>query len=429
MRIFLALFIFSLSFSNGQNLDNTVRELIQENLAETTELRHWFHQNAELSNREFKTSERIALELRKIGLEPQTGIAKTGVVAVLNEGKAGPVVALRADIDGLPVKERADIAWASNITGIYNGEEVPVMHACGHDTHTAILLATAKVLYRLRDQIPGQVKFIFQPAEEGPPPGEEGGAELMVKEGVLKNPDVDVVFGLHINAQTTVGQVRLRPESIMAAVDEFRIDLKGVQTHGSTPWTGIDPIVTASQMINSIQTIVSRNMRLTRAAAVVTIGSIHGGVRSNIIPEDLYMLGTIRTLDDSMRTTVLKRLDEIVSNVAAANNVTAKLSFLNSYPVTYNDPDLYAKMLPSLQRVCGPENVSYMDAITGAEDFSFFQKEVPGIYFFIGGSKKGHDASKAAPHHTPDFFVDDSALETGVKAMTTLTLDYLSAGS
>ena len=230
MRIFLALFIFSLSFSNGQNLDNTVRELIQENLAETTELRHWFHQNAELSNREFKTSERIALELRKIGLEPQTGIAKTGVVAVLNEGKAGPVVALRADIDGLPVKERADIAWASNITGIYNGEEVPVMHACGHDTHTAILLATAKVLYRLRDQIPGQVKFIFQPAEEGPPPGEEGGAELMVKEGVLKNPDVDVVFGLHIDAQTTVGQVRLRPESIMAAVDEFRIDLKGVQT-------------------------------------------------------------------------------------------------------------------------------------------------------------------------------------------------------
>ena len=428
MRITFLLLISSLFVTHAQTSDVLIKDLIAKNLTETIELRHWFHQNAELSNREFKTSERIAQELKKIGLNPKTGIAKTGVVAVLNEGKLGPVVALRADIDGLPVKERADLPWASKMTGVYNGEKVPVMHACGHDTHTAILLATAKVLYNIKDQIPGQVKFIFQPAEEGPPPGEEGGAELMIKEGVLTNPDVDAIFGLHISSKSTAGQVLLKPGSIMAAVDEFRIDLTGVQTHGSTPWTGIDPIVTASQMINSIQTIVSRSMPLTTAAAVVTIGSIHGGVRSNIIPEKLYMLGTIRTLDNSMRATVLKRLDEIVQNVAAANNVKAYVTFMNSYPVTYNDPELYEKMLPTLKRVCGADNVNYMDAITGAEDFSFFQKEVPGVYFFIGGSSEGMDLDMVAPHHTPDFYVDDSAIETGVVSMTSLTMDYFTKG-
>ena len=428
MRITFLLLISSLFVTHAQTSDVLIKDLIAKNLTETIELRHWFHQNAELSNREFKTSERIAQELKKIGLNPKTGIAKTGVVAVLNEGKPGPVVALRADIDGLPVKERADLPWASKMTGVYNGEKVPVMHACGHDTHTAILLATAKVLYNIKDQIPGQVKFSFQPAEEGPPPGEEGGAELMVKEGVLTNPDVDAIFGLHISSKSTAGQVLLKPGSIMAAVDEFRIDLTGVQTHGSTPWTGIDPIVTASQMINSIQTIVSRSIPLTTAAAVVTIGSIHGGVRSNIIPEKLYMLGTIRTLDNSMRATVLKRLDEIVQNVAAANNVKADVTFMNSYPVTYNDPELYEKMLPTLKRVCGADNVNYMDAITGAEDFSFFQKEVPGVYFFIGGSSEGMDLDMVAPHHTPDFYVDDSALETGVVSMTSLTMDYFTKG-
>ena len=418
MRITFLLLISSLFVTHAQTSDVLIKDLIAKNLTETIELRHWFHQNAELSNREFKTSERIAQELKKIGLNPKTGIAKTGVVAVLNEGKPGPVVALRADIDGLPVKERADLPWASKMTGVYNGEKVPVMHACGHDTHTAILLATAKVLYNIKDQIPGQVKFIFQPAEEGPPPGEEGGAELMIKEGVLTNPDVDAIFGLHISSKSTAGQVLLKPGSIMAAVDEFRIDLTGVQTHGSTPWTGIDPIVTASQMINSIQTIVSRSMPLTTAAAVVTIGSIHGGVRSNIIPEKLYMLGTIRTLDNSMRATVLKRLDEIVQNVAAANNVKAYVTFMNSYPVTYNDPELYEKMLPTLKRVCGADNVNYMDAITGAEDF----------YFFIGGSSEGMDLDMVAPHHTPDFYVDDSAIETGVVSMTSLTMDYFTKG-
>ena len=424
-NFFTLIFLFVGMLSFSQELDKKIIQLISDYENDVIELRHWFHENAELSNREFKTAKRIEQELIKIGLSPQTGIAKTGVVAVLKGGKPGPVVALRADIDGLPVKERADLPWASKMTGIYNGEKVPVMHACGHDTHTAILLGVAKVLFQVKDQIPGTVKFIFQPAEEGAPAGEEGGAELMVKEGVLENPKVDVIFGLHIWSQISAGQVHVRPEGIMAAVDEFRIDIEGVQTHGSTPWTGIDPIVTASQMINSLQTIVSRNLPLTKAAAVVTIGSIHGGVRSNIIPENLYMLGTIRTLDPNMRKVVLKRLEEIVYNISKVNNAKSKITYLVSYPITYNDTDLYNKMLPTLERVNGKNNVNFMDAITGAEDFSFFQEKVPGMYFFIGGAKKGTDPKLAAPHHTPDFYVDDSAMITGLKSMSFLALDYL----
>ena len=418
--------LFSITFlSYSQTFDQKIEDLINENLYETIELRHWFHQNAELSNREFKTAARIADELKKIGYEPMTGIAKTGVIAILNPGKPGPVVGLRADIDALPVKERADIPWASKMKGVYNGEEVPVMHACGHDMHTAILLAAAKILYDIKDEIPGQVKFIFQPAEEGAPPGEEGGAELMVKEGVLKNPDVDAIFGLHVWSGLYAGQVYLRPEGIMAAVNEFRIDLKGVQTHGSTPWTGKDPIVTAAEIVNSLQTIVSRSLPLTEAGAVVTIGSIHGGVRSNIIPEDLYMLGTIRTLDNGMKATVLKRLEEIVHNVAKSNNIESKITYLVSYPITFNDPYLYEEILPTLERVNGKKNVHLMKAITGAEDFSYFQEKVPGTYFFIGGQKPDVDLSTVAPHHTPDFYVDDSAISTGIRSMIGLTLDYI----
>tara|TARA_B100001175_G_scaffold123999_1_gene105644 strand:+ start:1551 stop:2843 length:1293 start_codon:yes stop_codon:yes gene_type:complete len=422
---FSFLLIFNLFFSFGQSFDEKIEHLINENLNQTIDLRHWFHENAELSNREFKTAARIAEELEKIGYEPVTGIAKTGVVAILNAGKPGPVVGLRADIDGLPVKERANIPWASKMKGIYNGEEVPVMHACGHDMHTAILLTTAKILYEIKDEIPGQVKFIFQPAEEGAPAGEEGGAELMVKEGVLKNPDIDAIFGLHVWSGLYAGQVYLRPEGIMAAVNEFRIDLKGIQTHGSTPWTGRDPIVTAAQIVNSLQTIVSRSLPLTEAGAVVTIGSIHGGVRSNIIPEDLYMLGTIRTLDNNMKATVLERLEQIVYNVAESNNIEAKITYLVSYPITYNDPYLYEEILPTLERVNGEKNVHLMKAITGAEDFSYFQEKVPGTYFFIGGSKPDVDLSTVAPHHTPDFYVDDSAISTGIRSMVGLTIDYI----
>ncbi len=425
-RLLILTLLSSLLFTaTAQNFDKKIEKLASKYEKEAIELRHWFHQNAELSNREFKTSERIAATLKEIGLEPQTGIAKTGVVAVLKGGKPGPVVGLRADIDGLPVKERVELPWASKQMGEYNGEEVPVMHACGHDTHVGILLGVAKMLYEIRDEIPGTVKFIFQPAEEGAPDGEEGGAKLMVKEGVLKNPDVDAIFGLHISSDTKVGRIETRPRGLMAAVNSFRIDITGVQSHGSAPWSGIDPIVTASQMVNSIQTIVSRSIKLTDAAAVVTVGAIHSGVRSNIIPESAYMLGTIRTLDAEHKETVHKRLREIVQNIAEANNAEATVSIDEGYPVTFNDPNLFDQMLPTLNRISG-NNVDLVPAITGAEDFSFFQEQVPGLYFFIGGCPEGSDPRNAAPHHTPDFYVDDSGMILGMKAMTALTLDYMS---
>ena len=409
----------------GQELNNKIENLITKYNRENQLNREWFHKHAELSNREFLTAERIAQKLKEIGLRPKVGVAKTGVVAILNENKPGPVIALRADIDGLPVKERNDLPWASKMTGEYNGEAVPVMHACGHDIHIAVLLGTAKILTEMKDEINGSVKFIFQPAEEGPPRGEEGGAELMVKEGVLKNPDVDVIFGLHVTARANVGEVQSRPGAIMAAVDEFRIDLFGKQTHGSRPWKGIDPIITASQIINGLQTIVSRNLPLTKAAAVVTIGAIHGGVRSNIIPENLYMLGTIRTLDSVMRDTTLQRVKEMIDYIAAANNTEAKISFGTSYPITFNDPSLFEKMLPTLKRINGQMNFSIIDASTGAEDFSFFQEKVPGLYFYIGGTPKHTDPKTVADHHTPDFYVDSASIPVGIRSMTNLTFDYI----
>ncbi len=409
----------------GQELNNKIENLITKYNRENQLNREWFHKHAELSNREYLTAERIAQKLKEIGLRPKVGVAKTGVVAILNENKPGPVIALRADIDGLPVKERNDLPWASKMTGEYNGEQVPVMHACGHDIHIAVLLGTAKILTEMKDEINGSVKFIFQPAEEGPPRGEEGGAELMVKEGVLKNPDVDVIFGLHVTARANVGEVQSRPGAIMAAVDEFRIDLFGKQTHGSRPWKGIDPIITASQIINGLQTIVSRNLPLTKAAAVVTIGAIHGGVRSNIIPEKLYMLGTIRTLDSVMRDTTLQRVEEMIDYIAAANNTEAKISFGTSYPITFNDPSLFEKMLPTLKRINGQMNFSIIDASTGAEDFSFFQEKVPGLYFYIGGTPKHTDPKTVADHHTPDFYVDSASIPVGIRSLTNLTLDYI----
>jgi amidohydrolase len=309
--------------------------------------------------------------------------------------------------------------------GEYNGEEVPVMHACGHDTHISILLGVAKMLYEIKDQVPGTVKFIFQPAEEGAPQGEEGGAKLMVKEGVLKNPDVEAIFGLHINAQSHVGKLKVRPAGIMAAVNSMRIDIKGVQAHGSRPWDSVDPVVTAAQIINNLQTIVSRNMEITKAPAVITIGAIHGGVRSNIIPEDLYMLGTIRTLDYGMREQILQRIREVVQKTADANNAEVEIWIDEGYPITYNEPELYDQMFPTLERIAGKENVIITEPITGAEDFSFFQQEIPGLYFFVGGCPPDRDPKKVAGHHTPDFYVDDSGMMLGLRSMTSLTLDYL----
>jgi amidohydrolase len=384
-----------------------------------------FHQNPELGNREFKTAEKVANHLKQLGIEVQTGIAHTGVVGLLKGGKPGPVVALRADMDGLPVAERVDVPFKSAVTTDYNGQKTGVMHACGHDTHIAILMGVAEVLASMKDDIHGTVKFIFQPAEEGAPEGEEGGAELMVKEGVLENPKVEAIFGLHIDSQLEVGKISYRPGATMAAVDFFSIDVKGKQTHGAYPWSGVDPIVTSSQIVMALQTIVSRNLNLTQAPAVVTIGAINGGVRQNIIPESVKMIGTIRTFDEKMHTYVHKRLTEISTNIAESAGATATVDINIMYPVTFNDIALTEKMIGTLENVAGKENVGVIPAKTGAEDFSYFQQKVPGFFFFLGGMPKGKNVAEAAPHHTPDFYVDEGSLVLGVRSIARLATDYL----
>lgn len=407
----------------------SLEALIDDIEPSVIEWRRDFHANPELSNREFRTAAVVADHLHSLGLEVETEVAHTGVIGILRGAHPGPMVALRADMDALPVKERVDLPFKSEVVSLYRGEEVPVMHACGHDTHIAMLMGAAEVLSAMREDLHGSIKFIFQPAEEGPPPGEEGGAELMVKEGVME--DVDAVFGLHINAGTYIGQINYRPQGIMAAVDDFRIVLNGKQAHGSAPWLGIDPIVAAAQVVNNLQTIVSRNMQLTKAAAVVTVGSIHGGVRSNIIPEELEMLGTIRTFDPEMRETLHKRFREIVGHTAASNGATAEIQLPYSahYPVTYNDPDLTASMLPTLERIAGAENINLIDAVTGAEDFSYFAREVPGLYVFVGGKPLDAPADENVSHHTPDFFVDESGMKLGLQAYVNLALDFMEMAS
>lgn len=411
--------------AEGSRLKARAYQLAGEVEQKVISWRHDIHRQPELSNREFKTAEKVASHLKNLGIDVQTGVAFTGVVGVLKGGKPGPVIALRADMDALPVPERNDLPWRSNATGEYNGQVVPVMHACGHDTHVAILMGVAEVLSKMKQDLKGTVKFIFQPAEEGAPDGEEGGAEMMVKEGVLDNPKVDVIFGLHINSATEVGNIRYKPGGTLASVNSFTIKVKGRQAHGSAPWSSIDPVVTAAQIINNAQTIVSRNMMLTKEAAVVTFGSIHGGVRSNIIPEEVTLVGTIRALDYGMRDQILERLRTIATKTAEGMGATAEVTIDKGYPITYNDPALTAKMLPTLEEVAGKENVLLSEASTGAEDFSFFQEKVPGLFFFLGGMPAGKDPSLVASHHTPDFFVDDSGMLLGIKSLCALTLDFM----
>ncbi len=413
--------------AQSSNLKALIDQRADELENQVIEWRRYFHENPELSNREFNTAKVVAEHLQSLGLTVETKVAVTGVVATLVGAKPGPVVALRADMDALPVLERVDVPFKSIAKGIYQGNEVPVMHACGHDTHVAILMGVAQILTEMKGELAGSVKFIFQPAEEGAPVGEEGGAKLMVEEGVLKNPDVDVIFGLHISDATPVGMINYRERGIMAAANSYKITVKGKQAHGSAPWVGVDPIVTAAQIINNIQTIVSRNLELTNQAAVVTVGQIHGGVRNNIIPEEVYMEGTIRTLDTDMRAKLFSRLETIVTKTAEANGAEAILDIREGYPVTYNDPELTTMMAPTLKAVAGSENVNYINAITGAEDFSFFQEQVPGLYFFIGGLPPG---GTPAGHHTPDFYIDEAGMKLGVRAMANLVIDYftISAG-
>ncbi|WP_405207075.1 amidohydrolase [Aquimarina sp. LLG6339-5] len=410
---------------HAQKIDPAINSMSEEVENKVIEWRRDFHQNPELSNREFETAKKIAKHLKSLGIEVTENIAKTGVVGILKGGKEGKVVALRADIDALPVTERVDIPFKSTVKTTFLGSEVGVSHACGHDTHTAILMGVAEVLSKNKEKISGTVKFIFQPAEEGPPPGEEGGAKLMIKEGVLKNPDVDAIFGLHINSGTPVGMIRYKPGGTMAAVERFVIDVKGKQTHGSAPWTGVDPILISAKIIDGLQTIISRESPLVDEAAVITVGKITSGVRFNIIPESAEMIGTVRTLDPRMRQMIIRRMNEMVPAIAKAYGGEATITFQNNTSITYNDPALVAKMLPTIEGIAGKENVILSKATTGGEDFSYFQEVVPGFYFFLGG--KSPNEKKAASHHTPDFYIDESGLLLGVKVMSQLTLDYLNA--
>ena len=421
---FVFVFLFCVNPIFAVDMSKEINLATEKVMPKVIEWRRHLHQFPELSNREFKTSKYIEAHLRSLGLEVRTGIAKTGVVAILKGALPGPVIGLRADIDGLPVKERVDVPFASKETGEYNGQTVSVMHACGHDTHIAMLLGTAEVLSGMKDKIKGTIVFIFQPAEEGAPAGEEGGAALMVKEGVLDNPKVDAVFGIHINAQTEIGTIKYKSGSFMASSDWFSIRIKGKQTHGAYPWLGIDTITTAAQIVGGLQLIVSRQSELTKSPVVITIGKINAGVRENIIPEELTMAGTIRTLDSAIQKDVHERIKLTATKIAESVGATAEVSIETKTLVTYNTPDLVKKMLPSLEKSAGAGNVLETEWVTGAEDFSFYGAKVPTFFFFVGGMPKGKNPKDTAAHHTPDFFIDDSRLDVGVKAFCNIVFDY-----
>jgi amidohydrolase len=384
------------------------------------------HQNPELSNREVRTAALVAAYLKTLGIEVTTGVAHTGVVGVLRGGAPGKVVALRADMDALPVVEETGLPYASTVTSQYLGQDVGVMHACGHDNHVAILMGVARVLADVREQLPGTVKFIFQPAEEGAPPGERGGAGMMVEEGVLKNPDVDAIFGLHVMQIAETGQVAMRPLGAMASSQRFEIAIKGRQTHGAMPWAGIDPIVVGSQIVGALQTIVSRRVDITTSPAVVTVGTFHSGVRNNIVPGDATLTGTIRTFDPSVTKAVQDEMRDIVTGIATANGAEATLSLSEGTPATINDPKLLEQMRPSLVRVYGDANVLVSSPVMAAEDFAFYQQQVPGLFFFVGVRPPEVPADQAIPNHSPKFYADEAALKNAVRAMASLAADYLS---
>ncbi|HVE78459.1 MAG TPA: amidohydrolase [Gemmatimonadaceae bacterium] len=382
------------------------------------------HEHPELSNREVRTGKLVADHLRSLGLEVRSEVARTGVVGVLRGGRPGPVVALRADMDALPVTEEVDLPFRSRVRAQYNGQEVGVMHACGHDNHVAILMGVAEVLAGMRERVPGTVKFIFQPAEEGPPAGEEGGASLMIKQGVLENPRPEAIFGLHV-FPFPVGQVTYRPGGIMASGDNLRIVVRGRQTHGALPWEGVDPIVVAAQVVTGLQTVISRQSPITVGPAIITIGSIQGGVRNNIIPDSVVMLGTIRTFDARMQDEIHARVKRTAEGIAAASGATAEVRITRVNPVTFNDSALTARMTPTLARVLGDSAVTTAPLTTTAEDFAFYQQVIPGMFFFLGVTPPDADPKTVAPNHSPRFFADERALPAGVRAMAHLAVDYL----
>lgn len=427
-KLQLILFFFMPVFGLAQNnhkekIDAAADKIEQKSIG----WRRDIHQNPELGNNELRTAKKIADHLRSLGIEVKEGVGKTGVVGVLKGSKPGKCIALRADMDGLPIIERNNLSYISKAKSTYNGQEVGVMHACGHDTHVAILMSVAEILSGMKSDIKGTVKFIFQPAEEGPPEGEEGGAPLMIKEGVMDNPKVDAIFGLHIESDIEVGNIEFKSGAFMASSDWFVIKVNGKGSHGSQPWKGIDPIAISAQIINGLQMIISRQSELTKAPAVITVGKIEGGVRSNIIPETCTMMGTIRTLDKNMQKNIYERIRSTAINIAEASGATADVTFDNKTLVTYNDPELVKKTLPTLQKAIGADKVKEREWVTGAEDFSYYGEKAPAFFFYLGGMPKGNDPKKAPPHHTADFIVDDSGMKTGVKAFCNIVFDFLNA--
>ena len=417
----------------GLGVANTLNQTIAQRVTAVNDKvvawRRDIHANPELSNREFRTSALVAQHLRSLGIEVQTGVAHTGVIGLLKGGKPGPVIALRADMDALPVVEKTGLPYASTVRGEYQGRDVGVMHACGHDTHVAILMGAAEVLAAVRDELPGTVKFLFQPAEEGAPKGENGGAKMMIEEGALLNPRVDAVVGLHISQSDVVGRASFRPLGLMASAQRFDVEISGSQTHGARPWAGVDPIVAGAQIVNGLQTIASRQIDITQHPVVVTVGQFEAGVRNNIVPETARLSGTIRTFDPNVRGQVHEKIQRIVTQVAASQGATATVDIDPGVLVTYNHAGLTEQLQGALAAVYGSDNLIVPPPITGAEDFSFFQEQVPGFFFFIGGRPVDVPVSEAIPNHSPYFYVDEGALPLGVHAMSRLAVDYLRAGS
>ena len=412
--------------SYANDLAATVDQRARAIEAKVIAWRRHVHQHPELSNRELQTAKLVADHMRALGMEVQTGVAKTGVVGLLKGGKPGPVVALRADMDALPVTEESTLPFKSTVKTEYLGQQVGVMHACGHDAHVAILMGVAEVLAGVREQLPGTVKFIFQPAEEGPPPGEEGGAPLMVREGVLENPKPAAIFGLHVISGIPAGMLTYRAGPLMASADWLYITVKGKQTHGAWPWSGIDPVITSAQIITGLQNIVARQIDVSKEPAVVTVATINGGTRKNIIPDQVEMTGTIRSFDEGMRQDIHARIKHISESIAEANHAHAEVRVDKAVPVTVNDPALTERMLPTLKRIGGAGGSMQNSRVMVAEDFSYFQEKIPGLFYFLGVTPRDQDMAAAAPNHSPRFHMDESALLQGTRSMAALAVDFLS---
>ena len=419
------LFLLLSAPAAADDLAATVDQRIRAIESRVIAWRRDIHEHPELSNRETRTADLIAAHLRKLGIEVKTGIAHTGVVGLLKGGKPGRIVALRADMDALPVVEEVDVPFKSTVKTEYIGQQVGVMHACGHDAHMAILMGVAEVLASVREQLPGSVKFIFQPAEEGPPPGEEGGAPLVIKDGALENPKPDAIFGLHVFSGIPAGMIAYRAGPLMASADWLYITVKGKQTHGAWPWAGIDPVVTSAQIVGGLQNIVARQIDVSKEPAVVTVATIHGGARKNIIPDQVEMTGTIRSFDEGVRQDIHARIKHIAESIAQANDASAEVRIDKAVPVTINDAALTEKMLPTLKRIGGEGGSRLNPRVMVGEDFSYFQQQIPGMFYFVGITPKDQDMAKAAPNHSQRFYIDESGLLQGARSLAALAVDFL----